>query len=182
MNLQLEKLLRNYISLKLYLIRDGNKKAKFLREKRIFKKMGTKCYYHSNYLPAEPFLVSIGDNVAIAAGVRMITHSIQHIVFNNEDDCKDYRTEFGPIDIGNNVFIGADSIIMFGTSIGNNVIVAAGAVVTKDVPDNSVVAGVPGRVIGTYEEVKKKNYSFSRQFDGVSSNRVCDLNRYLEGK
>lgn len=175
-----EKIRRNYIYLKMTLTRNGWKKAKFLKKKKIFKHIGDNCYYHSNYLPAEPFLVEIGDNVVIAAGVRLITHSAQHIVFNHEEKTNKYRTMFGNIVIGNNVFIGADSKIMMNVKIGNNVVVAAGAVVTKDIEDGSVVAGVPARVIGTYESLKKKNELFSEDYKDCKSNRVIDMVNYIK--
>ena len=56
-----------------------------------------------------------------------------------------------PISIGSDVWIGGNCTILGGVTIGSNVVVAAGAVVTKDVPDNCVVAGVPARVIKTLE-------------------------------
>jgi serine acetyltransferase len=52
-----------------------------------------------------------------------------------------------PISVGDYVYIGTRSIILPGVHIGNNCIIAAGAVVTKDVPDNSVVGGVPARIL-----------------------------------
>ena len=61
--------------------------------------------------------------------------------------------------IGNNVFIGAKSIIMYGVNIGNNVVVAAGSVVTKDVPDGSIVGGNPAKIIGSFDELKEKRRS-----------------------
>lgn len=51
--------------------------------------------------------------------------------------------------IGNNVEFGANSVVIGNIRIGDNVIIAAGAVVTKDVPDYSIVAGVPAKVIKT---------------------------------
>ena len=48
-----------------------------------------------------------------------------------------------------------------GITIGNNVIIAAGAIVTHDIPDNSVVAGVPAKIIGTYSDTKKKHKEYS---------------------
>lgn len=58
----------------------------------------------------------------------------------------------GCISIGNNVFIGAGSRILYDTKIGDNVIIGTGSIITKDIPSNSVVAGVPARVIGSFEE------------------------------
>lgn len=53
--------------------------------------------------------------------------------------------------IGNDVWIGGNVTILPGVTIGNNVVVAAGAVVTKDIPDNCVVAGVPAKMIKTID-------------------------------
>lgn len=57
-----------------------------------------------------------------------------------------------PINIGDNVWIGGGCVILPGVTIGDNSVIAAGAVVTKNVPENSVVAGVPARVIKNIEE------------------------------
>ena len=57
-----------------------------------------------------------------------------------------------PVKIGNNVWIGAHATILAGVTIGDNAVVAAGAVVTKDVPVNVVVGGVPAKIIKTIEE------------------------------
>lgn len=63
------------------------------------------------------------------------------------------------INIKDNVFIGTGSIILPGVTIGSNVIVAAGAVVSSDVSDGKVVGGVLARVIGEFDDVKKRRYS-----------------------
>lgn len=62
-----------------------------------------------------------------------------------------YMAEAAPVRIGDDVWIGGNVTILPGVTIGNNVVVAAGAVVTKDVPDNSLVAGVPARLIRSLE-------------------------------
>jgi acetyltransferase-like isoleucine patch superfamily enzyme len=54
-----------------------------------------------------------------------------------------------PIKIGKKVWIGAGAVVLPGVTVGENVIVAAGAVVSKDVPDNTVVGGIPARTIRT---------------------------------
>lgn len=145
----IDKIRRAIIQFKMVSIRNGWKKAEFLKKKNIFHHIGEHSFYQSTYLPAEPFLVSIGNNVAISAGVRLITHSAAHVIFDKEDNTNEYICRHGKVEIGNNVYIGADVIINMGITIGNNVIIAAGAIVTHDIPDNSVVAGVPAKIIGT---------------------------------
>lgn len=66
--------------------------------------------------------------------------------------------------VEDNVVIGANSTIVAGIKIGRNAVVAAGAVVTRDVPENSVVAGVPARIIMTREEYEKKKTLYEKQY------------------
>lgn len=105
---------------------------------------------------SEPYLIKIGDNVRITAGVNFVTHDGGVWVLRNlykEKNCD----KFGPIIIGNNVHIGINTTIMPGVSIGNNVIIGCNAVVTKDIPDNSVAVGVPAKVIKTIDEYYNNN-------------------------
>lgn len=62
----------------------------------------------------------------------------------------------GAILIGNNVMMGAGCKIMPNVKIGNNVVIAAGSIVTKDIPDNSVVGGIPAKVIGSFDSLVEK--------------------------
>ncbi|MCU7557420.1 sugar O-acetyltransferase [Macrococcus sp. TMW 2.2395] len=91
--------------------------------------------------------VTIGDNCMIAPGVHIYTatHPIDPAQRNSG---KEYAK---PVVIGDNCWIGGRSVINPGVTIGNNVVIASGAVVTKDVPDNVVVAGVPARVMQVIE-------------------------------
>ena len=89
------------------------------------------------------FLVSIGNNVTLT-GVRVLAHDASTQIPLGV-------SKVGRVIIGNDVFVGQGSIILPNTHIGNRVIVGAGSVVSRDIPDNSVAAGNPARVIGTYE-------------------------------
>lgn len=102
---------------------------------------------------SEPYLISIGDHVTLTGDTRFITHDGGVWVLRekyNDIDC------FGKITIGNNVFVGLNSIIMPNTVIGNNVIVGAGSLVRGVLEENSVYAGVPVRKIMTIEEYRRK--------------------------
>lgn len=96
--------------------------------------------YNVKILDVAP--VTIGDYCMI--GPNTVISSVGHPL-----DAKGRREHLSltaPIVIGDDVWIGANCVILPGVTIGNNVVVAAGAVVTKDVPDNCLVAGVPAQV------------------------------------
>jgi acetyltransferase-like isoleucine patch superfamily enzyme len=100
---------------------------------------------------SEPYLIEIGNHVTVSSNVTFITHDGATWVFRHLPPYLGMQ-RFGRIVIGDNCFIGANAIIMPGVSIGSNSVVGAGAVVTRSVPGNSVVAGVPARHICSYEE------------------------------
>ena len=104
---------------------------------------------------SEPYLITIGDNVRITSGVRFVTHDGGVWVLRNNPGLEDIDV-FGKIVIGNNVHIGWNSIIMPNVVIGNNVVIGAGSVVTHDIPDNTIVGGVPAKVIKSLAEYKEK--------------------------
>lgn len=102
---------------------------------------------------SEPWIITLGDNVHLTHGVKFVTHDGGTLIFRHIVPDLEITK---PIIVGNNVYMGIDAIIMPGVQIGNNVIVGAGAIVTKSVPDNSVVAGVPAKVIKTTDEYFEK--------------------------
>lgn len=101
---------------------------------------------------SEPYLITIGQNVEITAGVVFITHDGAAWTLRNFDEKYRELDVLGPIKIGDNVFIGNNAIILPGVTIGDNVVIGAGAVVSRDIPSNSVAAGVPAKVIRSLEE------------------------------
>jgi Acetyltransferase (isoleucine patch superfamily) len=93
---------------------------------------------------SEPYLVRIGNHVTVSGDVRFVTHDGGVWVFREAEPDIDV---FGPIVIGDNVFIGYGAIILPNVKVGNNVVIGARSVVTKDIPNDSVVAGVPARFL-----------------------------------
>ncbi|MGJ1436873.1 acyltransferase [Sphingobacterium siyangense] len=92
--------------------------------------------------------VSIGNNILLGGGVTIVDtdfHSTSSADWHTDDDIRNMRSS--PVNIGNNVFIGMDSIILKGVNIGDNVIVGAGSVVTKDIPANEIWAGNPAKYV-----------------------------------
>lgn len=95
------------------------------------------------------WLLTIGDNVHITHNVMILTHDNSRCVIKNMIG---YRIDEGAeTKIGNNCFIGMNSILLMGTQLGNNVIVGAGSVVHGIFPDNVVICGNPARIICTIE-------------------------------
>ncbi len=86
----------------------------------------------------------------------------------------------GTIEIGDNVFIGAGSILLPNTKIGSNVVIGAGAVVSKDIPANAVAVGNPARVLCTIEEYVDRSLKASVTIpDECLHNRQAYLTRYF---
>ena len=114
----------------------------------------------ASFNSAEPYLIRLGNDVTVTQGVILVTHDGGTRVFRDKNPgwTQDH-VKMGPVDIGDNVFLGVGSIVLPNTRIGSNVVVGAGAVVTKDIPSNVVVAGVPARVICTVEEYEARSMS-----------------------
>ena len=99
--------------------------------------------------PSHCWLIEIGDNVTMAPRVHVLCHDASTKGFLG-------YTKIGRVTIGNDVFIGAESVILPGVTIGSRVIIGANSTVTHDVPDNTVVAGSPARVLCSLEEYLAK--------------------------
>jgi len=96
----------------------------------------------------------IGNHTSLASGV---------LIYNDEHDINspDYKNSFGPVTIGDYVFIGPRAIILPGVTIGRGAVVAAGAVVTKNIPDFEIWGGVPAKKI-SLRQITNPDYTLGR--------------------
>lgn len=175
---------RRFVILRLMMMSQG-KRADYLRRKDIFYHFGKDVKWASNTIPAEPFLVSIGDNVKVAAGVTFITHDIIGGTLALDDEVKKrlgedikFRFHMGKIIVGNSVMIGSNSTIMYDVKIGSHVIIAAGSVVTKDVPDGTIVGGNPAKIIGDYYQYAERR---SKEKNPTNNNTLDEILKYYWG-
>lgn len=116
---------------------------------------------------SEPYLIFIGDNVTITDGVNFLTHDGGVGVLRKKHAGINV---FNSIHIGCNVFIGTNTIIMPGVTVGDNVVIGAASLVSRDVPNDVVVAGVPAKIIktlGEYEERALNKAMFLNENDPV---------------
>lgn len=121
---------------------------------------------------SEPYLIKMGKNVTVSSDVTFINHDGGTAVVKRLNPEKyGHILKFGKIIIGDNCFIGAGSIIMPGVTIGNNSVIGAGSVVTKDIPENSVAAGVPARIIKNIDEYAEAVYEATPVYDLHQYNR-----------
>ena len=168
--------IKSYIAFKLCV---GAPSISYLRKKGA--EIGDNCYIYTNRIDiAHVYLLHMGNNVTISTA-RILLHDAstkRSIGFS----------KVGRVNIGNNVFIGAEAVILPGVAIGNNVIIGACTLVNKDIPDNSVVVGNPCRVIEKYDEYIKKNkilfdrtqYKTTKLHNEGTKGQMKEMNLFLE--
>ncbi len=110
--------------------------------------IGKDCRLIQVSYSSEPYLITLGDHVS-ASFVRFETHDGGVWVLRDKNPDYDLVK---PITVGSNVFLGYGTVVLPGVTIGDNVVVGARSVVSKNVPSNTVVAGVPARPIKSVDE------------------------------
>jgi acetyltransferase-like isoleucine patch superfamily enzyme len=108
-------------------------------------RVGEGCVIYTEFFSTEPYLVTLGDRVGISGGTKFMTHDGSVWRLRGE---RPALQSFGTISVGDDTFIGENCLIMPNTSIGAGCILGAGAVVRGTIPDNSLVIGNPGKIVG----------------------------------
>ena len=148
---------RLWQTIRMWSMMSSVKRVNYLRKHHIFGQIGENVTIMDRKIPLYAKLIRIHNNVRIASNVTFATHDITHFVLNKlPGSAGDYPETVGCIELMDNVFIGTNCTIIGGVRIGPNAIVAAGAVVSRDVPPNSVVGGVPARYICSFDEYLAK--------------------------
>jgi maltose O-acetyltransferase len=106
--------------------------------------------------PSHCWLIAIGDDVTMGPRVHVLAHDTSTKFMLG-------YTKIGRVNIGNNVFIGAESVILPNVTIGDNVIIGANSTVSKNIPSNSVYAGNPAKHISSFESFVEKNRNLMKQ-------------------
>lgn len=127
-------------------------------------KIGKNCLIDTRYFSAEPYLITIGDNVQLTHCVSIHTHGGGQAIRQQHPDFD----IFGKVVIEDWAYIGAFSQIMPGVTIGEGALVAAGSVVTKSVAPHTVVGGNPARYICTTEEYYERNKKYNTGTKGLN--------------
>lgn len=155
---------RKLWSLVLMMIPNAHKRAVFIKKHNLYGHIGKNCIIQSWKLPLYSNLIYLHDNVKIAANVGFITHDVIHSMLNKKYSDATFVERVGCIEINDNVFVGSGTRILYNTRIGSNVIIGSGSLVNKDIPDNSVYAGVPARYICSFDEYAEKAKKYSDEF------------------
>lgn len=122
-------------------------------------KIGSGCLMGTMNFSTEPYLIEIGDHVAIADDTEIVTHDGGVWCFRDEIKNADL---FGKVKIGNNVFIGNNCTILPNTVIGDNCIIGSGSVLRGKFPENSVILGNPAKVI---TDIKVQKFLYKQNPD-----------------
>ena len=131
---------------------------------------------------SEPWLIQIGDYTTLSSGVHLITHDGGRCVLDRLYPKEAPFYKIGKIRIGNNCFIGMQTIILPNVTIADNCVIGCGSVVTKDVPSGQVWAGIPACYVCSIEEYRErmKKYRLEINWDSYYKDKEKVIKRVFD--
>ena len=140
-------------SIAMLFLLNGRKRAAYLKKHHILRGIGENCNFGPYILPLYPELIKLHNNVVVHRKSLLVPHDMVNVFLKRAVPGEDFGHDerLGCIEIMDNVYIGPGSRIMPNVRINKNCIISAGSVVTQDIPENSVVAGNPAKVIGRFD-------------------------------
>ena len=147
------KMTRLYHSLRLFTIRGGARRAKYLKKHNILGAIGDNCKWGPWLVPLYPELIRLGDNVHVHKTARIVTHDMLNRYLKTRNPNDDFGTgeRLGCVELQDNVYIAMNVTVMPDVRIGKDTIITCGSVVTSDIPENSVASGIPAKVTGRFD-------------------------------
>ena len=140
-------------SIALKFLRSGWKRAAYLKKHHVFGGIGENCYFGPTKVPLYPELIKLHNNVIVHRRAVFVPHDMVNSFLKRVVPGEDFgpNERLGCIEIMDNVYIATSARIQPNVRINKNCIISAGSVVTRDIPENSVVAGNPAKVIGRFD-------------------------------
>jgi len=144
---------RLYHSICLLLLGSYRKRAAYLKKHHLLDAVGENCRWGPSRLPLYSRLIRLHNNVTIHKTAVIIPHDMVNGFLKRAKPDMDFghRERLGCVEIMDNVYVADHVVILPGVRIGKNCIISTGSVVTQDIPENSVVAGNPARVVGRFD-------------------------------
>ncbi len=144
---------RAYHSIRLLLIRSESGRAEYLKKKHVLGGVGVGCRWGPWLVPLYPELIILHDNVCVHKSAHIVVHDMMNNFLQRCAPKADFGSieVLGPVEIHDNVYISMNATVMPNVEIGKNCIISAGAVVTGDIAENSIVAGNPAKVVGRFD-------------------------------
>lgn len=173
---------RLWRTVRIFTIFSGKKRTEYIRRSKIFACFGENSTMSSRIIPLYPELISIGNNVRLAAKVSLIPHDMIHAMLNHWDIEGVYREYVGCIKIDNNVFVGANTTILADVHIESNIIIGAGSLVNRDLKGGNVYAGIPVKKICTFNdfvEKRKTQVYYPESFRRIGDSIGPDFSNWL---
>lgn len=151
--MKLARIKRLYHSFILLILRKPRRRTVYIKKHNIFGEFGENSIWGPWLIPVYPKLIKIHDNVRVHKTAKIVTHDLVNGFLKETRPDYDFgpRERIGCVELMDNVYIGMKVTIMPDVRINKNCMVSAGSVVSNDIPENSVAAGNPAKVVGRFD-------------------------------